>query len=165
MTRLQQLADATGEYEQAVANLRVGQDVVAALEQAQSKLNDADIKQKQAQDALTEAARRSDEMLQNAASAIAANTKADAEKAKAEADKLHASLDQQLRDAQTREREARSRCCAAPASSVNSSGHWVGVRRKASPGCSPSRPSPCSPRLTTSIPSSACSCASSVIPA
>jgi hypothetical protein len=82
MARMKQLVDATQRHHEALARLQIGQDAKAALDQAQRKLADADVLQKQAAKTLADA-----EAKAKAQMAKADQTVADANAMQREADK------------------------------------------------------------------------------
>jgi chromosome segregation ATPase len=101
MARLQQLADATDRHEEALAQLQIGQSALAAFNQAQGKLAEAEHKLAEADAMRSQAAKT----LNEAQAAAKAAAKAQA----AESDKIVAmqrQVDKHLKQAEAREQTA-----------------------------------------------------------
>jgi hypothetical protein len=101
MARLQQLADATDKHDQAFARLEIGESAVAAFNNAQQKLAEAERKVAEAHALRTQAAKT----LAEAQADARANAKANA----VEADKIVAmqrQVDKHLKQAEAREQTA-----------------------------------------------------------
>jgi chromosome segregation ATPase len=96
--RLEQFAAAADRHEQAFAKLKIGQDAVAALDEAQRKLAEAGEMHKQAARTLADA--------QSKAKAQLAEAKADADRTVADADALKGEADKRLAQVQAREAAA-----------------------------------------------------------
>jgi hypothetical protein len=86
VARLQQLADARDQHDAALAQLKLGQDVAAALDAAQGRLADAS-------------------RMQAAATKTLADAKRDAAAIRADADRLRAVQEKLLRDTEEKNRQ------------------------------------------------------------